>query len=441
MQNPVPECNEPKQDSREFVSKIKTDSPGLWVYNYDFEFELGKRPKSSTRQAGFPLWYCLNRSAIILLPLTSARDSILVYEKPAEIILQALLNKLGYLPHFEVLEPIAETNSIYEDLKTDTRFLQYSSTKYRLIPWGWSPRAIALQKEHFRVGIFSQDEQLIARLNSKNYSCNLRETFLPVKSSIPAHNLVANDISEEKLKIILNQFYKLNNSFLVKHYFGTAGKLTDFCGSNNFSSSKVRKWKSWLKQGGGILLEKMMPVVREWSIQLEFKSDRKVSKIGLTRLFSGKDRSYLGTLLDNTSTNLTDEIFELFSPVWSEVCSCGYRGPLGIDLIETEDGQFKLLEINTRLTMGRIAFEWNKMINPFPIGFFTNLFLKKTKYCECGDFMAKCRDLESRCNCSLTLINFISVNEKSLFITVFLGVNIEDEIWELLNLLKQHLEA
>ncbi|MBU3917940.1 hypothetical protein KKA14_20625 [bacterium] len=411
--------------------------PKLWVYNYDFEFEFAGQPRVVLNQTNLTPWYFLNRSSSLFLPLADPGDAILSYEKPDTYILDALHQRLGYMPDWIQLNPSDhESNSVFFDLEKAT-ILTSAITDFQLSPWGWNRTAMLASNRVFSKTINLDLEKTIRMLNSKQFSFSLREENCSRRFSIPALTLSAKNISEDEFASIFQNFYRQHSSFFVKHYFGTAGKLSDFCQSDQFAKKKTKKWKTWIDKSGGILLEKKIPVVNEWSIQLDIESDKSISPLCLTKLYSGKDRSYVGNILSDSYFFHLERLLSNLEPILKIIAGTGYHGAFGIDLIETDKGEFKLTEINARHTMGRISYEWHKAINPFPYGLFSNFFLKKQKLSNFSVLADFCKKLENDSDCLVSIINYIaSPSRDTIFASLFIGAGSEEKTWDALNTIK-----
>jgi hypothetical protein len=100
--------------------------------------------------------------------------------------------------------------------------------------------------------------------------------------------------------------------------------------------------------------------------------------------------------------------------LFKKIVESGYRGPVGVDLIKTEGNELKLVEINARLTMGRIAYEWNKLLNHYEVGVFVNLFLKNDSISNTADLFHQCLELGEKTNCSISIVNLVHSNRKKI---------------------------
>ncbi|MBU2649136.1 hypothetical protein KKI24_30795 [bacterium] len=414
--------------------------PRLWVYNYDFEFELANELRTYRKDSGFHPWYFLNRSWHVMLPLSSSSDNILVYENPHPQISALLKEKLGYLPGFVVLQPAYESNAVFEDLKPRGS-VHLPAGMGTLVPWGWSPKAVAFGKE---IGSYVPEKknlQTVNRVNSKITSHLLRQHFLPQTQQIPDRIIEETDLRKEGLETLLNRFLQHQGPGFIKHPYGSAGRLSDRCASTGFSGRKIRKWENWIRATGGILLEKAIAIKQEWSIQVQIDEDGILHPIALTRLFSGTQGNYLGTVVADEDQNQLDWHRTRLSPVLDEIVAMGYQGPLGVDLIETVDGTVRLLEINGRLTMGRIAFEWHRAIADLPVSLLTTLFFRSGGILETDAILDRIRESEQQFGCRMTLLNVVpDLTQNSFMIALLIAAEKPAGLWQILDDIKQRVK-
>ncbi|MBT6500158.1 MAG: hypothetical protein HOK67_09650 [Deltaproteobacteria bacterium] len=413
--------------------------PRLWVYNYDFEFELANELRVYRDQSGFYPWFFLNRSWHVLLPMAKASDSILAYEEPHAVVAKDLEKKLGDLPHFLVLKPERESNAVFEDLVSQHTSSWHSECR-GLSPWGWSQKAISYGKMMGSPEIGKVDVQTINWLNSKKTSCTLRQEILPEPLRIPGKIIEGADLKKEALEKIVTRFMQQHGHVFVKHPYGSAGKLSDVCVTPHFSDRKIRKWKNWIRVAGGIVLEKSVSILQEWSVQVQIDVDGFLHPLALTRLFSTPNGNYLGTLIADADQKRLDSHIDSLRPVLNKIVETGYAGPLGIDLIETTAGEIKLLEINGRLTMGRTAFEWHRRISEMPFSLFTNLIFKTGQFLDFKVTMDRIRNAEQQHGFPVTLLNFVQdVSRNGLLISLLIEGDDPHNIWRLLDNLKSFL--
>lgn len=348
--------------------------PRLWVYNYDFEFELAGELNIRRGRAPFLPWHALNRSWHVLLPLADATDEILVYDMPYDRIVDSLGEKQVTIPEFKLIQGGRESNAILNDLCEQDLAMDSVAGK-QLCPWGWSPRTADLAA---KLGLSSRTKaelETIRQINAKTATHRLRQKLLPQSARVPGAIVDADALGGNDLETLISSFIQINGPSLIKHPFGTAGRLSDRCDTTFFPDRKIRKWKNWIRKSGEILLEKRMSIRREWSVQIEFGPGRTVLPIALTRLYSGANGNYLGTVVTKRDQEMLGRFLDLLSPVTQEISNSRFSGPLGFDLIEDETGQIRLLEINGRYTMGRIGYGWHRVLDGPDVSMFSNLFI------------------------------------------------------------------
>lgn len=345
--------------------------PRVWVYNYDFEFELAGEPRQVDSGVGFLPWYFLNRSWHTLLPLASENDTIMVYETPLAGLLEGISE--SRLPRFRLIAARQESNSVFADLTAAAEL--NLPAEHELCPWGWSRKAFQIAEKMPSRTVAANTHETIRHWNAKTTSHRLRQELLAISFRIPGVIVKSADLQVDGLEPAVAEFVGCNGPAWIKHPFGTAGRLSDRQDNITISARKVGRWENWLRKTGEILLEKQVTVRQEWSLQVQFESAGQVKPVGLTRLYSGPGGNYSGTLLSESDQVWVARHMEGLAPILDRLRNSGYAGPAGFDLIESSDGSFRLLEINARLTMGRTALEWHRRLSGFQVSYFTNLFM------------------------------------------------------------------
>lgn len=411
--------------------------PSLWAYNYNLEFELADQPVIHPHFQGMAPWFYLNRSSILFLPMTTRQDAVLTYEMPHPSLLERHKHHLGYLPHFVLLNPgKQETNSLFPDLEACE--LKFPPGDYHLAPWGWSPLAEKTSGTVLSSEGPGWDIGIVHSIHSKEFSHQIRKNLPDSSAKIP-DLFINGEISPDELAGILSQFYHEQSTFLIKHCFGTSGKMIDACNSDEFSVRKLDKWCRWSAEAG-LLVEKRLDKKREYSIQGEIDKDGRHRVLVMTELLSGRNFSYNGNIMSREiESRKTDRIQET-KQIFRELFTSGYRGPVGIDYIETADGNNKLVEINPRLTMGRIAHEWNKALNTYPVGMFFSFFAKNPFLKGPDQLFQFCSLLEKRDDCSIFLVNLVqSPKNADSLLTFLIGANNKSQVVSIQNTIKHSL--
>jgi len=119
-------------------------SQNIWVFNYNFEFELADFPPLDLKEGRLIPWYFLNRYSPLLMPLSSEGDLIVSNEMPNPLLIKPLERKLGYKVKFIQKEDLPENNSPLSNLSS--LISDKEKPNYSLQPWGWSSLAIEWEK-------------------------------------------------------------------------------------------------------------------------------------------------------------------------------------------------------------------------------------------------------------------------------------------------------
>ncbi|MDH5560006.1 MAG: hypothetical protein OEY59_04035 [Deltaproteobacteria bacterium] len=394
--------------------------PNLWINNYNFEFELARRKRIYRKAGGFYPWYCLNRSVNILLPLAQRDDLFVCYEKPSSLILERLKEKKGFLPDFLEMKGLTkETNGVIAD------FISWLDSNeiakpLKLSPWGWSEAAVKLSKilnQNFKT---PAEKCQISKINSKEFSANLRQNYFPAENQIPFKIIKDINVSGEDLRHHLVRFYKQHGGFFVKNFYGVSGKLRSEIDSPEMSKARLKVWLEWLALRSGLLLEKKIPIKKELSAQYNLGSGLENQPLCVTELFNQNDGSYFTTWVDKNPQNNLFDANRWVKPIIEEIIAEGYQGSLGIDFIEIDNGRQLLLEINARLTYGRIAWEWLNLQKLFLSGMFFNAFFKSSKPSSITSVLRLIAETEDQFDCGVDLINLVYF-EGRVMLTLFVA--------------------
>lgn len=401
--------------------------PTLWIYNYDLELELGKQATINQTSPRFSPWYFLNRTANHYLPFTSSGDAICCYEKPDADLLSILEAKIGKRAKYFILSSLKdESNSILNDL-LKTENAQEKIQNYQLKFWGISPAcSTLLQKNNLK------RDELNTAFHSKVFNAEQRKKVLADSFQIPTLIFKYPFNDKELLSQQLKTFYQENGDFLVKNCFGTSGKLTNTVQTNQFSHRTVGRWLSWIRHSGGIVIEKKMPIEKEVSLQFSITED-KIDLLTETTLYTNLDGSYQGTLINKEKRYISKNNGKAINDFIQIYQQKGYRGPLGMDLLRTPKGEYKLLETNARYTMGRVAYEWSQCFPNRSLGYYRNLNIKGALKCSLRELLKSCIVLEKEFNADIAIVNFCySKAVNRTLVSLFIALDDEKQISQIL---------
>lgn len=378
-----------------------TSNPKLWIYNYNLELELAKQAVVERGTPRFAPWFFLNRTTNLFLPFTVFGDAICCYEKPDEHLLDHLEEKTGKRSHYLALDKLEkESNAVVRDIQSSPLF-QEKIKPYQLEFWGGAPSALKLRSE---MGV--QENRVLPDLFSKVVNGELRKKHLPEFYHIPA--LIYRHPFHQREDFIhdLSDFFDQQGSFIVKSAFGTSGKLSDTVNFKPFSRRSIGRWLSWIRHSGGIMVEKKVPIGREVSLQFEIEKTG-VTYLTQTTLETQRDGSYQGTWID-PSSRLEDAHKKNLTQWAGHYQKMGYRGPLGIDLLETPEGEIKQLETNARYTMGRVAYEWKQLFPNRAVGYYRTFFFNKKRTESLEDYLCGVKQIEQQEGADVVVINYKS---------------------------------
>jgi len=323
-----------------------------------------------------------------ILPMSWARrdDVVLVDQMPS-------LDHLHYLQQAKMVLP---EWVLREDDLSDRKL-------GGMQPWAWSPDAVKML-EKYRNVTFDKSEKswrgdFDMTLFSKVSSSELIHIVQPEAESVVCRSLLDVEIFVEKQ----------SRDVIFKAPYASAGR-----GQRNFLPREgwVDSLKHWventiLKQGA-IVVEPLLKRELDFSAQYERAKDGKVKLLGMTRVINDKAGRFLGSFVhpkwaSGLDENLTawlfrdQQVMQLYKYDLPERLEewfkkFDYYGAFGIDAFVYRDkaGDFglrKVVEINPRITMGRVALELHKKTKA--IAGFYEIVRKSTVEGDFGEWLAK----------------------------------------------------
>ncbi len=249
----------------------------------------------------------------------------------------------------------------------------FKSTHGEISPWGWSDTVKAMNQN--KTSHPSIDS--VRNINSRLYSFQL-ETELKIGL---IQSLLIEDISllENHLK---NEF-RNNEPWVIKSEFAMSGRER-ITGTDNKLSEPQMNWiQKRIRVGQKLFLEPWVHATSEAGIQFTIPNKGEPILEGLVPLISTKKGGYQGSLISHSPKNpqLWKKAIEWGFQIAERIQCEGYWGPLGIDamLYKKHDQECLLrpvMDINGRLTMGRCALEFRKLLNENEVGYLFHLSRK-----------------------------------------------------------------
>ena len=300
----------------------------------------------------------------------------------------------------------------------------------QLRPWSWTPDSLAFFRKTFEsltrhIKLDTLWNASIRDLFSKKWSAQwgkqmARET--EENKWIAPPEVYGEPVTDlENLNTVRDTLMGLGYENVVfKAPFGTAANGNRCILSNEILGASTLAWlgKHW-KDQGYVIVEPWLDRVFDFSVQLEVETD-KARTIAFTRLLNNHRGQFKGVVTANFCQGVDPEITRflmepkegrprvyhfyetlVISRLFSEMCNSGYMGPLGIDafIYRSPTGTLQLktiVEINPRMTMGRIGYELGKRNAARSVGLFQILTHSQLSKTDTPNFIDYSRQLTTQ---------------------------------------------
>jgi uncharacterized ferritin-like protein (DUF455 family) len=300
----------------------------------------------------------------------------------------------------------------------------------QLRPWSWTPDSLAFFRKTFEsltrhINLDTLWNASIRDLFSKKWSAQwgkkmARET--EENKWIAPPEVYGEPVTDlENLNTVRDTLKGLGYENVVfKAPFGTAANGNRCILSNEILGASTLAWlgKHW-KDQGYVIVEPWLDRVFDFSVQLEVEAD-KARTIAFTRLLNNHRGQFKGVVTANFCQGIDPEIARflmepkegrprvyhfyetlVISRLFSEMCNSGYMGPLGIDafIYRSPTGTLQLktiVEINPRMTMGRIGYELGKRNAARSVGLFQILTHSQLSKTDTPNFIDYSRQLTTQ---------------------------------------------
>ena len=300
----------------------------------------------------------------------------------------------------------------------------------QLRPWSWTPDSLAFFRKTFEsltrhIKLDTLWNASIRDLFSKKWSAQwgkqmARET--EENKWIAPPEVYGEPVTDlENLNTVRDTLKGLGYENVVfKAPFGTAANGNRCILSNEILGASTLAWlgKQW-KDQGYVIVEPWLDRVFDFSVQLEAEAD-KARTIAFTRLLNNHRGQFKGVVTANFCQGVDPEIARflmepkegrprvyhfyetlVISRLFSEMCNSGYMGPLGIDafIYRSPTGTLQLktiVEINPRMTMGRIGYELGKRNAARSVGLFQILTHSQLSKTDTPNFIDYSRQLTTQ---------------------------------------------
>jgi hypothetical protein len=312
--------------------------PRLFWPNFDFEHELARgitwQPPDRLLEINSALASCFCSIAeeddIIVVPKRSPQDK-----------------------NREQLEAEVVDRS---QISSNNRF---RGSEWELIPWGVTPSLEQLASR--RHWTWNQPAcELVQQLNDRATSIAWERQTQTLPDGV---ELIS---SFEELRTAIANLDR--GKWILKARFGMSARER-IVGEDATLTAQQSGWiEKRLKAQGTLILEPWLDAVDEVGIQLQVPQTGNVELLAALPLLNSPHGEYQGSRLYLTETEqqFWEPAVQVALQIAEDFQRQGYFGPLGIDAMRYRDGdEIKLRpvqDINTRWTMGRIAWEWKRLL-------------------------------------------------------------------------------
>jgi uncharacterized ferritin-like protein (DUF455 family) len=293
-------------------------------------------------------------------------------------------------------------------------------------PWAWSPDSVSFFQKTFESltrpmnsDTLWNDERrsLYSKIWSAEWGKQLAAELPEDDWTAPAevYGKIANDLDE--LVEFREHFAVLGyRNIVCKAPFGTAANGNRCILSDEEITPQIRTWlKEVWEEQGSIIVEPWLERVYDFSVQFE-KHSASMKTLAFNRLVNNARGQFRGIITPGFSKGIDEELARFLMTringrprvySWYEetvgprletaLSEMAFSGPLGIDAFVYRDlsGNLKLksiVEINPRITMGRLAHEIGQHISAGLIGCFqilTRSQIRKSKTPSISNFAAE----------------------------------------------------
>jgi hypothetical protein len=226
-------------------------------------------------------------------------------------------------------------------------------------PWGWTESALKIGE---RVGTTLPQISLatVARVNSKLWSHALeQELGLALKDARACATF------EELSDATRRACPKPDDKWVIKSPFGFAARERVLGRGPVLDGAQATWCGRQFAKGETLIFQPWLEVRREYGIVLNVLSNGESEMLGISDLQTNGAGTGTGYLLGRpVERHRVRELEQVAKIVGERLSREGYIGPAGFDALEHAKGLHPLLEINARYTMGFVALEVERALQP-----------------------------------------------------------------------------
>ena len=365
-------------DQLEVTSFSRGRPPDIYLFHAFSESYI-----SRGRAYNLPQWGVDLEKDLSLLPIIFAgKDDLLLTCGDAGSQHLAKLIRCGFkLPQI-----------VKKDIASQAKPLRDRSPG-QMKPWGWSP-----EMEHILSPLMKQQTT-----SQKGWLPANKSLFSKSWAASFAKNLAASEEHEwfkENYSITCQTVEEIKESFAlftgaghsvvaVKSPLGSSGRDIMRFPGGEIANDQQNRLKNLLKIQGSLLVEPWLSRIADFSAH--YQVGKSVKFLGFSRLINDHHGQYSGSLFGKPFHGLDTEVMKLLQKggtkgingfyealgekLQKKLLDFDYSGPLGIDffVFRNPEGELRvrpLVEINFRMTMGRLALELEKKLAPGKSGLF-----------------------------------------------------------------------
>lgn len=306
--------------------------------NFDFEHHLDRMVPStlptSLRRINAELAYCL-------VGIADANDLVWTLE-PAEPEYRRHLEEIG-LPSLRFVHDVGAVPA-----------------GIAVQPWGWSKHVQDWAAQNGWGGDHP-DIEVVAAVNSREFSSALEQEW----DVAPCLARTVRTIDEfcEAVACAAEQ----TAGWVVKANFGMSARQRVLGRGSPAGESALQWVRKRLIRDSAVYFEPWLDRIEEVGFQFTIPRQGDPVLEGVTPLLTDSQGTYRGSRLDGFVAQT--DVLAIIERATRRIQQSGYFGPLGIDAMRyrTLEGTIRwrpLQDINARWTMGRLALELRRLLNP-----------------------------------------------------------------------------
>lgn len=233
--------------------------------------------------------------------------------------------------------------------------LPFEADFIEFVPWGWSAAAVH-QARAWKCSVVAPPVDVVRFSNSREFSA---QQELELSSQLPGATTLH---SMGDLRAAVAE-WSADQRWVIKANLGHAARER-VIGSGSSPDDSIVSWcQRRFTQRQPLYLEPWVDRVSEVGVQWDIPQRGEPRLIGLAELLTSERGEYCGSRVVAGLEASWKDAIHVQREVMSRLQQLGYFGPVGIDAMRYRDAVGEthvrpLQDINARLTMGRMAWEW-----------------------------------------------------------------------------------